>query len=402
MSFCQSCGSYETYNFCRFCGQPMKTSTTHNESHPLMELENHPSTNTRHVIKMVDIHELILQHTHDLVCVIDMNGIYQYASPSYDKQLCINHQSLIGTYAFSTIYEEDRVHVEKVLEAMLKTKTAASFEYRKVHTNGSLVLLEGKGMPVLNKEGDVESLVFISRDVTEQRKIEAIILNSKKLSVIGELAASVAHEIRNPLTSIKGFIQLLKEKHTAQDDHYYHLIMEEELNQIEQIVKEFMSLAKQEATPFKQLNIIQLLQDVVCSFQVQDHFHHITFITEFEAQQELLIEGQYHKLKQVFIHIMKNSIEAIQSSGHITIKVEETQENEVIISISDDGCGIDIERVNRIGEPFYTTKERGVGLGLTISNKVINEHFGTFKVTSKRFEGTTVKVALPQKQTMRQ
>ena len=94
---------------------------------------------------------------------------------------------------------------------MSKTKDASTFEYRKFHVNGTIVLLECKGAPIITATGEIEGFVFISRDVTEKRQAEKKIQNSEKLSVIGHLAASIAHEVRNPLTTIKGFIQLFSE-----------------------------------------------------------------------------------------------------------------------------------------------------------------------------------------------
>ncbi|MGK0701799.1 ATP-binding protein [Priestia flexa] len=281
------------------------------------------------------------------------------------------------------------------IENMMVTKTASTFHYRKLRADGTSILLEGKGVPIVN-DGKVEGFVFVSRDITEQRKLEEMMRNAEKLSAIGELAASIAHEIRNPLTTIKGFLQLFSEEYQSAQDIAYRRMMQNEIDQIEQIVNEFMSLAKQEVQPYEHIDLLALLQDVTKRFSQACIHQGISVVYEYDTTYDnFVIYGQPHQIKQVFIHVIQNAIDAMPLGGQITVAFKKINEQHVTIQITDNGCGMDADRIKKIGQPFYTTKERGVGLGLTICNKVIHEHKGTLSVKSILQEGTTIDVMLP-------
>ncbi|TYR81155.1 PAS domain S-box protein [Priestia megaterium] len=345
-------------------------------------------------------YRLILSHTHDLICVLTAEGLYEYASPSYIQTLGIDPSKLIGKHALYQIHPDDAELTNEILKTMVQTKQPKTFQYRKTLANGSLLLLEGRGVPIINEETNhVEGFVFVSRDITEQRKLEKIMINSEKLSVIGQLAASIAHEIRNPLTTIKGFIQLFSEKYTSKKDTAYKEMIQNELAQIEQIVNEFMSLAKQEAKKYEQVHINSLLEDVFHRFQHIFINKDIILNKEYKEHCSFMIEGQSHQLKQVFIHVVQNAIDSMPFGGNLFASIQQYDSSHLQIVFKDSGFGIDHERIKNIGQPFYTTKERGVGLGLTICNKVIHEHSGSFTLSSVVNEGTTVEVILPFKQT---
>ncbi|WHX77957.1 PAS domain S-box protein [Priestia flexa] len=340
-------------------------------------------------------HRLILSHTHDLICVVGIDGCYEYASPSYQYTLGLLPCSLIGKDVLLHVHEDDHTKVATGIENMKLTKTASTFHYRNLHANGTSILLEGKGVPIVN-DGKVEGFVFVSRDITEQRKLEEMMRNAEKLSAIGELAASIAHEIRNPLTTIKGFLQLFSEEYQSAQDIAYRRMMQSEIDQIEQIVNEFMSLAKQEVRPYEPIDLLSLLKDVTKRFSQAFIHQGIKVVYEYNtAHGNFVIHGQPHQLKLVFIHVIQNAIDAMPLGGQITVSFNKINQQHVTIQIMDNGCGMDADRIKKIGQPFYTTKEHGVGLGLTICNKVILEHKGTLSVTSMLQEGTTIDVMLP-------
>jgi two-component system, sporulation sensor kinase A len=340
-------------------------------------------------------HKIILDHSNDLICSVDMNGNYLYASRSYKNVLGIEPSSLLGTSALNCVHLEDHESVEKYIKLVAALENPLPLVYRKIHASGYPVLLEGKGMPMVSEEGDIEGLVFISRDITEKKKADEYIRNSEKLAVLGELAAGVAHEIRNPLTSIKGLFSLMKNSEIDQNKLYlYNEVICEELHRIEFIVNEFMALAKPDATQYmKNVNIIQLLQDTVMLLTSEANLYNVEIRLLFK-EKDLFVSCEKNQIKQVFINVIKNAIEAMNDGGILTIAIEETTDQKIKLIFVDNGIGIEEERLKSIGVPFFTNKEKGIGLGLTVSNKIITEHKGHLKVESYPGKGTTVSITL--------
>lgn len=339
-------------------------------------------------------YRIILEHSNDLICVVDLEGNYKYASPSYKKILGYDPESMVGQNVFTYIHEDDKKMAEEIVERLFTTKEPFTIPYHKVSKSGQAVLFEGKGMAVLNQHGEPESIVFISRDITEKRKVEEYMRNYEKLSVLGELAAGVAHEIRNPLTSIKGFFKLLTEKECDQQDQEYQIVIMEELSRIEQIVNEFMALARPQAVHLKEsADIVQLLKDTVILLNPEAALKNVHIDLQFDSDGSY-IECEKNQMKQVFINVMKNAIEAMPNGGTLKIMGQEKELVSYQLTFEDNGTGIDEHRLKKLGTPFFTTKEKGIGLGLTISNKIITDHKGQFKMESEIGKGTRVMITL--------
>ncbi|WP_175596733.1 ATP-binding protein [Bacillus sp. MRMR6] len=249
-------------------------------------------------------------------------------------------------------------------------------------------------IPLFDEEGNREGLVVIGRDITELREAEDRLRRTEKLSVVGELSASVAHEIRNPLTSLKGFVQLLQ-KEDDQHQNYYQIMLDE-LNRINYIVGELLLLAKPQHIKFTTTNIQKLLNDVISLLGVEASLHNVQINVNL-PKKDLLIECEPNQLKQLFINIIKNAIEATNNSGTVSIALEQIEDN-IFITIKDNGCGISKDRLEKIGEPFYSSKEKGTGLGLTVSSKIVQSHEGTIRFDSEINQGTTVSISLPKSQ----
>jgi nitrogen-specific signal transduction histidine kinase len=247
-------------------------------------------------------------------------------------------------------------------------------------------------VPTFFANGNRKNLLVIGRDITEQKKSYDLFLRSEKLSVVSELAAGVAHEIRNPLTSIKGFLQLA-DLEGEFNRHYLHVMLSEILR-IESIVSEYLSLAKPHQDSPKSLqNIETLVRNVITLFKSQTNLKNITIHAELDLPCQIMCNP--NEIKQVLINIFQNAIEAIESNGDIYIYLKNILGRGVEITLIDNGCGIEKERLMKIGEPFFSTKEKGTGLGLLTSNRIIEKHNGTIKIESEVNKGTEVRVFLP-------
>ncbi|RXT04257.1 ATP-binding protein [Ammoniphilus sp. CFH 90114] len=245
-------------------------------------------------------------------------------------------------------------------------------------------------MPVYDKHDNLTGTFCHFRDITEFKRAEEMMRNSEKLSVVGQLAAGVAHEIRNPLTTLRGFVQFFHSDIKAP----YAELMISELDRINFIVSEFLLLAKPQSVLFRRSNLEKILSETCNLFQTQAIMHNTT-IQFIQDDSPLWIECDENQLKQVFINILKNSLEAMPSGGNIQVIVERIESEKVSIVLIDEGQGMSPSTISRISEPFYTTKENGTGLGLMVSKKIIESHHGQLFIDSEVGKGTRIEIVLP-------
>lgn len=245
-------------------------------------------------------------------------------------------------------------------------------------------------IPLFYPNGDRKGLLAIGRDISQQRTAESMLLKSEKLSVVGELAAGIAHEIRNPLTSIKGLTQLMHESQNVTDE--YVKVMISEIDRINQIASELLALSKPQSRKHNQVSLTDIIRYVMNIMEPEALLRGVEL--EFNDAQYCQIEGDRNGLIQVFINLLKNAMDAMPSGGVIKIS-SKVEGNKATVSITDQGIGIPPERLEKIGEPFFTLKEKGMGLGLTISHKIIQEHKGTIDFQSTENIGTKVTMTFP-------
>ncbi|WP_108669214.1 ATP-binding protein [Peribacillus acanthi] len=245
--------------------------------------------------------------------------------------------------------------------------------------------------PLFNQDGSRKGLIVIGRDITDKKVAEERLLRTEKLSVIGELAASVGHEIRNPLTSLKGFTQLMKSQDN--NNEFYYDIMLNELDRINDIVGELLILAKPQVLQFSNKNIAKTLQDVVSLLEVEANMMNIRMT--YENIGECFIDCEENQLKQLFINIIRNGMEAAGEKGIVKVRLQKHENAKVAITIEDNGPGIPDDFMARLGEPFYSSKEKGTGLGLTASFKIVEQHYGEMIFESEPNNGTRVTIELP-------
>ncbi|WCK54232.1 PAS domain S-box protein [Aneurinibacillus sp. Ricciae_BoGa-3] len=337
-------------------------------------------------------YRIITENVSDIISIYDKEGTLKYTSPSRASILGGFPEACTEKQLFSGMHPDDRKRVEAAYERMVAMKEPIRQEFRYRHINGHWITLETIAIPAMEENGSIEDVVLVSRDTTERKRMEEIIRRTDKLAVVGELAAGIAHEIRNPLTSLVGFTQLLQSR--DKENEQYFEIMLSELNRINLIVGEFLLLAKPHILSFEMKNLAALLGNVVSILESEANKNNIQIITDIPANIPN-IKCEQNQMKQVLINILKNAIEAMPNGGRIFVKVKMEDDQNILIQVTDQGCGISEDRLSKLGEPFYTTKEKGTGLGLTVSYKIVQNHHGKMRIKSEKGKGTTVEIVLP-------
>lgn len=245
-------------------------------------------------------------------------------------------------------------------------------------------------------EGE-KAFQFIVRDITRRKEMEKEMARLDRLNIVGEMAAGIGHEVRNPMTSVRGFLQLMSNKEQDPEKLEYYGIMIEELDRANSIITEFLSLAKDRAVelmPVSLNSIINSLQPLLFADASQEDKH--LMLKKGDIPPILLNEKE---IRQLIINLFRNGIEAMPAGGWVTIGTYD-EKDEVVLFVEDEGTGIKPEVYEKLGTPFVTTKEKGTGLGLSICYSIANKHNAKIDVKTGP-AGTAFCVRFNKKKTVR-
>lgn len=330
------------------------------------------------------IPDAIMIHSQNLILYVNKAGESILGAQRKDD--------ILGKTIYDFIDDNYQVlAMQRLKQLRERNRTLNHVEQKIVRLDGEKIFIEVSSRSIVY-EGK-KAILSTLNDITDKKKTtETLLQKSEKLAVVGQMAAGIAHEIRNPLTSIKGFIQLFKSKYPS-DEEYFNLLLSE-LERINLIISEFLVLSKPTDIVFKEKDIKILVQDIVTLINTQAIMNNIQILVEFEPDIPIIV-CEENQLKQVFINILKNAIEAMPKGGIIQVKGVVKEKHKVSLYFIDQGSGIPEDRLPTLGEPFYTTKEKGTGLGLMTSYRIIENHDGELKISSKVNEGTTIEIILP-------
>jgi PAS domain S-box-containing protein len=228
--------------------------------------------------------------------------------------------------------------------------------------------------------------VFV--DISQRKNLEEEVLRLERLNLVGQMATGIAHEIRNPLTTLRGFLQFLQtRKDLGKYVEYFDLSIEE-LDKISQLTSELIVLARNKSTEFKWTNLNQIICAMLPLIKAEGMLTNKTVETKLEELPELFIDE--HEIKQMVLNLAKNGLEAMEENGKLSIATC-VEHNEVVLSVCDQGKGIDDEVMKKLGTPFFTTKDTATGLGLAICYSIAERHDAAIKIQTGS-EGTVFSV----------
>ncbi len=325
------------------------------------------------------------------VVVIAQDGKIETVSRSFRRLTGLSAETEAGQ-DFKELFQDSPFLVEKISQGLSNLKRVSRYQ-------GSLELGDGKLFDVfasplvINEEHSGMILVFV--DMTETARTQAELRRNRALSAVGQMTAQIAHEIKNPLGSIRFATEVIKRRGPiSQSDAETLAVIDRSVDHLATIVAELADFARPKELKRTEINLNNLLDDLMP--MVADRLSVKRVEVEKSYSPNLPI-GQYDatELKKLFLNLIINAIDASAPGGSIELRTRVNGKREVTVEIADRGAGMDKETLSRLFEPFYTTKEKGTGLGMAIAKKITELHKGDLLITSKKGEGTTATVRLP-------
>ncbi|MFQ3546175.1 ATP-binding protein [Halobacillus rhizosphaerae] len=337
---------------------------------------------------------MVASHIKDVIWIRDLEtGEVYYISPSFKNMFGIARREVtnIQDIVKKCVHKEDQDTFFENLD--LVTKGRQKFEYRVLHPSGKIKWVRTRGFPLENN--GKRYVVGIHEDITELKEIIELKEQSQQLSTITQMSAGIAHEIKNPLTAIKGFLQIGAANPDLRDN--YQEIILDEVNRIESIVQDFMMLSKPKSSiQLEEVGPDQAIAYVLRLLEGEAEEKGVKLSSSFDLEGTFLYT-EPKRLKQILLNLVKNAIEAVDQGGSVHIAADYSGDN-LTVSVSDNGPGLSEDELNRIGEPFFTTKEKGTGLGVMVTKKMVEDLNGKIYFNSKIGHGTLVTVVFTKEE----
>ncbi|MDR4509516.1 MAG: PAS domain S-box protein [Candidatus Brocadiaceae bacterium] len=348
----------------------------------------------------------LVEDIEDVIFRMDKTGRYLFLNNALKNVTGYTPKELYddSSLAIEIIHKDD---VERVKESTRKViqgelKVSKGLEYRVHCKNGRERWLSQNTYPIKNKNGSIIGIEGVIQEITDRKKIEERIRRSERLASIGELAASIAHEIRNPLGAISNSVCMLKrDLALTDDDQSLFDMVVEETEWLNSIITNFLTFAHQAEYHFVKSDIIKIIDETLILFEQDTRFNTKIEINKIYENNIPEIYLDRNWIRRIFWNLLMNSVDAMPNGGKIFIRLRRQKRpdnNMVEIVLSDTGSGIPPESIKKVFEPFFTTKKtRGTGLGLSIVHRVIDNHDGVIDVKSIQGKGTTFTIRLPIK-----
>ena len=293
---------------------------------------------------------------------------------------------------FHLIHPDDSSTFSHFINSQSSTDTPP-LTFRLIRKDQRTIWIEQTGVPIYANDGKIQALEGNIRDVTSRKDLEQIALRVDRLNTVGEMAASVAHEIRNPMTTVRGYLQLLVNK--KEFSHYQDRfeLMIGELDRTNTIIREYLCLAKDKRADLKSCCLNSIIKSMFPLIQAdaiassKDVTHDLTEIPELYLDE--------NEIRQLLLNLVRNGLEAMSSGGSLALRTF-MDKDKIVLSVSDQGSGIPEHILNNLGTPFLTTKDNGTGLGLPMCYRIAHRHQADIKVETSG-QGTTffVRFSLP-------
>jgi PAS domain S-box-containing protein len=324
--------------------------------------------------------------------VLDGDCRTTFANKKMGEMLACPVAEMIGASVYDFV-DPDWVAIMKEKIRLRRQGVTEQYEFKFRRRDGKELWALLSTNTVYDSSGQYTGSMAMVTDITERKQFEQEIVRLDRLNLVGEMAAGIAHEIRNPMTVVRGYLQLLqaKEEHAANRRRF--AVMIEELDRANAIITEFLSLAKNAQVELQKQSLNDILSALLPLIQAEAMKTGVGLSMELGDIPDLDLDEK--QIRQVVLNLVRNGIEAMPGKGVLTVKTGMNSNDEVVLSVTDQGAGIRPEVLNKIGTPFFSTKDQGTGLGLAVCYRIAERHHARIKIDTGQ-GGTTFSVCFQQ------
>jgi PAS domain S-box-containing protein len=351
-------------------------------------LENEVNQRTHELQKSEQQYRKLVENTPDIICQFDRNYRFIYVNPAFTSLTSISVDQII-----------DRTWAEAGMPKELYSLWVKNFD-EVFRTGGAIEIEPWDGgwdkqryysirfLPEFSQDDQVETILCIARDITEKLQLERKMAHLERLNIVGEMAAVIGHEVRNPMTTVRGYLQMFQKKAEFVNQYTQIVTMIDELDRANAIITEFLSLAKNKAVEIKRGNLNKTILALLPLLQADAFYRG----HEINAECGNIIDNDFDEkeIRQLILNLVRNGIEAMEIKGKLTIRTY-MQNGTIVLEVQDAGKGISDEVMEKLGTPFMTTKEGGTGLGLSVCYRIVDRHGAKINVETGR-QGTTFSI----------
>jgi PAS domain S-box-containing protein len=335
--------------------------------------------------------ENIFESISDMVYFVSKDYEIMNINRAVSLKIGKPQSEIIGKKCYEIFHGKNEPSMTCPHHKTVETKKAYIEEFEEPYMGGTFLT---SSSPIFDSSGEFIGSVHVVRDITELNNLRDKLAMSEKMAALGEVAAKVAHEIRNPLVSVGGFAKRLEKKLQGNLKEYAVIIVKE-VTRLEGILKEILGFVKEVRLSREKISINVLVDDVLKLMASDIEERGIVLVKDYGPSPEIYVDP--NRVKEAILNIISNAIQSITGSGSVYIRTY-TEKHDSVLEIRDTGKGIPREDMVFIFNPFFTTKSSGTGLGLAITHRIIQEHNGRIEVESDVDKGTVFRVYLPIKE----
>lgn len=326
----------------------------------------------------VDYLNTLINTMNEFCVTYDKNTKVTFVNQRMLEALGYTEDEVLGNSILDFIPDSNKEAALNQFNNRLYQGEVSSHENTIVHKDGSVLLVKLKGSPIIENDEVVGGLV-LAEDITQQRRIEKEMARLVQLNTVGEIAASIGHEIRNPMTTVQGFLQIMSQNQDFRDHRDHFELMLEELNRANSIITEFLALAKDKVVDLQCWNLNKIIATIAPLLKADAIKEDKNIRFELGDIPNLFLDEK--EIRQLLLNLVRNGLEAMREGGTITVRTR-LEEGKVMLAVIDEGEGIPSEILDKLGTPFLSTKEKGTGLGLAVCHSIVTRHNGVIKVST--------------------
>lgn len=335
--------------------------------------------------------ENIFESMSDMVYFNSKDYVIMSVNKAVTSKIGLPASEIIGRKCYEIFHGTKEPSLKCPHHKTVETKKAYIEELEDPHLGGTFLT---SSSPIFDLTGEFMGSVHVVRDVTEMKNLQSKLVMSQKMAALGEVAAKVAHEIRNPLVSVGGFAKRLEKKLDGNLREYAGIIVKE-VSRLENILREILGFVKEVRLSRETVSLNSIVDDIITVMASDTEDRGIRINRDYTPGVEVFVDP--HRVKEAIMNIITNAIQSLTGGGEINIRTY-ARGSFAVLEVGDTGKGIAGEDLPSIFNPFFTTKASGTGLGLAITHRIVQEHNGTIEVESEIGKGSLFRVSIPMKE----